>query len=220
MAGRRLREFLGEKAKKQGVSQVVLGGLANDYSGYVTTPEEYRFQHYEGAHTLYGEKTLAIYLNRYAELLDQLSRGELESETPPVFFKPMRDALHPASIDGLGIAEYPGKVLRQPPESIKAGDPIEVVFRSGLPSRFVDPNLNMVSLEYREGKDWTAVPIPLSSKLSWRRESGACVLCSQLFLKISGIVKKGEYRVRHQGIWSFPLKKRPYQESTRVFEIY
>jgi neutral ceramidase len=43
-----------------GVSSASLVGYAGDYAGYFTTPEEYALQHYEGAHTLYGEPTLDL----------------------------------------------------------------------------------------------------------------------------------------------------------------
>ena len=42
---------------------VVLGGPANSYTHYITTPEEYAVQRYEGASTLYGPHTLAAYIN-------------------------------------------------------------------------------------------------------------------------------------------------------------
>ena len=37
-----------------GVAEPFVVGLANDYMGYLTTPEEYELQHYEGGHTVYG----------------------------------------------------------------------------------------------------------------------------------------------------------------------
>ena len=37
-----------------GVTEPVVVGLANNYMGYLTTPEEYEMQHYEGGHTVYG----------------------------------------------------------------------------------------------------------------------------------------------------------------------
>jgi neutral ceramidase len=52
-AARRLRAALG------GETDVL--GYANAYSGYLTTPEEYGEQDYEGAYTLFGPNTLAAY---------------------------------------------------------------------------------------------------------------------------------------------------------------
>ena len=39
---------------RPGVTDPVVVGLANNYMGYLTTPEEYEMQHYEGGHTVYG----------------------------------------------------------------------------------------------------------------------------------------------------------------------
>lgn len=44
-----------------GVERVVVNGYANQFSGYLTTPEEYRLQQYEGAYTLFGPHTLGAY---------------------------------------------------------------------------------------------------------------------------------------------------------------
>lgn len=79
--GRRLRARL-ERAL--GVRRVHVQGYANAYSGYLTTPEEYRAQRYEGAYTLFGPHTLGA----YAHVLDELAaglRGEpTDIEGPPL----------------------------------------------------------------------------------------------------------------------------------------
>jgi neutral ceramidase len=50
-------------------AQFVFLGYTNGYASYVTTPEEYEFQRYEGACTLYGRETLSAYLKTVAELV-------------------------------------------------------------------------------------------------------------------------------------------------------
>ncbi|ACO63157.1 neutral/alkaline ceramidase [Micromonas commoda] len=52
--------------------EVIVTGLANGYSGYVTTPEEYAAQRYEGASTLYGPNTLGAYAMCLCELTREL----------------------------------------------------------------------------------------------------------------------------------------------------
>lgn len=54
------------------VERVIISSVANEYSGYVATAEEYELQHYEGGHTLYGPDTLA-FLSAHA--------GRLAAET-------------------------------------------------------------------------------------------------------------------------------------------
>lgn len=47
----------GRRAGLQGVRQYVVAGVSNGYFGYVTTPEEYSLQYYEGGSNLYGPNT-------------------------------------------------------------------------------------------------------------------------------------------------------------------
>jgi len=60
-----------------GAARAVLLGYAGDYCGYVTTPEEYLAQHYEGASTLYG-RNVATHI---IALLERCARSEA-SEPP------------------------------------------------------------------------------------------------------------------------------------------
>ena len=60
MSGRRLRETvmqeLGDWAE-----HIVLAGYANEFAGYITTPQEYELQQYEAAHNLHGRWSLPAY---------------------------------------------------------------------------------------------------------------------------------------------------------------
>jgi neutral ceramidase len=67
VAGRRLRARL---RRITGADRVVVTSYANGYGGYLTTSEEYRVQHYEGAATYYGEHTF----DAVARALEWLAR--------------------------------------------------------------------------------------------------------------------------------------------------
>jgi antitoxin (DNA-binding transcriptional repressor) of toxin-antitoxin stability system len=47
-----------------GAEHAVIAGLSNGYAEYVTTPEEYKLQHYEGASNLYGPLTASLLRDR------------------------------------------------------------------------------------------------------------------------------------------------------------
>ncbi|WP_417208811.1 neutral/alkaline non-lysosomal ceramidase N-terminal domain-containing protein [Antarctobacter sp.] len=70
MAGRRLRAALGQVRGPhgQGPSHVLTVCYANDYCQYITTPEEYGCQHYEGASTLFGKHTLDAHVAHLTDL--------------------------------------------------------------------------------------------------------------------------------------------------------
>ncbi len=60
-AGARLRHTLLGALAPLGVRGAIVQGYANAYTGYVTTPEEYAYQHYEGGYTVFGPRTLAAH---------------------------------------------------------------------------------------------------------------------------------------------------------------
>ena len=59
-----------------GVRRVVVSGLANEFIQYLTTPEEYDRQHYEGGSTLYGPLSSNLLHTELAELSRRLASGE------------------------------------------------------------------------------------------------------------------------------------------------
>lgn len=63
-------------------THVVISGLSNQYSHYVTTREEYGAQRYEGASTMFGPFTLAAYQQRFAALALALATGAAVAPGP------------------------------------------------------------------------------------------------------------------------------------------
>lgn len=84
-SGRRFAAAVEEAYRSQGMMapQVMVTSLAGGYTGYVTTPEEYGRQYYEGGHTLYGKNTQPYLEAQIARLAqDMLARGERLVELP------------------------------------------------------------------------------------------------------------------------------------------
>ena len=71
MSGRRLRKAIHDVISASGIIpsgepiHVTIAGLANGYSHYVTTFEEYQAQRYEAASTIYGPYTLDGYIQEF-----------------------------------------------------------------------------------------------------------------------------------------------------------
>ncbi|MFA5322113.1 MAG: neutral/alkaline non-lysosomal ceramidase N-terminal domain-containing protein [Smithella sp.] len=55
---------------------------ANGYYGYVTTPEEYSIQRYEGGHTLYGPQTQPFLAKQLGKLALEMGKEKNESNFP------------------------------------------------------------------------------------------------------------------------------------------
>ncbi len=72
IAGLRIRRALSPSLARHGVRRVHVQGYANDYAGYLTTPEEYDVQRYEGAYTLFGRGSLAAFTRALSGLAREL----------------------------------------------------------------------------------------------------------------------------------------------------
>ena len=104
--------------------EVIVNGLANGYAGYVTTPEEYAAQMYEGASTLYGPNTLAAYEDAVDALVRRVASPVVATETDPSEERISADAVPgespslapslPAPADGAQAVVFPVD-LRWPP---------------------------------------------------------------------------------------------------------
>ncbi|KAI8899079.1 Neutral/alkaline nonlysosomal ceramidase [Globomyces pollinis-pini] len=83
MSGRRLREgvkvqLIQDDTVDEDVT-VVIAGLANAYSSYVTTYEEYQLQRYEGGSTIFGPHTLQAYIDQFKKLAQTFKK-----DVPPL----------------------------------------------------------------------------------------------------------------------------------------
>jgi Neutral/alkaline non-lysosomal ceramidase, N-terminal len=76
VSGRRLRRALDSAWAGDGVERIVIGAYSNAYCGYLTTPEEYQEQAYEGASTLYGQWSLPVFCTEHVELTRAMRSGE------------------------------------------------------------------------------------------------------------------------------------------------
>lgn len=87
--GKRIKQNMQGILSKAGINEVIIMPYSNEFSGYVTTPEEYNVQMYEGGHTLYGKNTLAAYLQELRVLAEELikepSGRNIQSDVPLQF---------------------------------------------------------------------------------------------------------------------------------------
>ena len=109
MAGRRLRKAIKELATDSGVQDpvVTIAGLANTYTHYVTTFEEYQGQRYEAASTLYGPHTLSAYIQKFKRITSALSQGRpSETYVPPQDLSAKQISLiPPVVVDTIAIGQ-------------------------------------------------------------------------------------------------------------------
>src|SRR5690606_38502333 len=76
IAGQRIRKSVTTILEKKGIKHIVISPYANSYVGYITTPEEYDVQRYEGGHTLFGRNTLPAIQTIFKNLSIQIVKDK------------------------------------------------------------------------------------------------------------------------------------------------
>lgn len=129
------------------VDDVIFAGYSNAYAGYVTTPEEYQQQNYEGGSTHFGPATLPAYEQEFARLAADLA-AETDDEAgsgsgPKPWDRPgppdLREYAWTATlvqrpIDRPGRDREFGGVLSQPQSECPAGTTARAEFVAACPS--------------------------------------------------------------------------------------
>jgi neutral ceramidase len=103
--GQRVKRAVLQAAQhtNQGIAQVAIVGLANQYMSYFATPEEYELQHYEGASTLYGPASGPFIAARLERLVAQMADTSVRPAVP------LHSTFHP----GPEIRYFPEAQLMQ-----------------------------------------------------------------------------------------------------------
>ena len=76
---------------KNDLRHVVVVSCANGYFGYVTTPEEYSIQRYEGGHTLYGPQTQPFLAAHVSKLTLAMKNGARAAPLPEKWSYTLRE---------------------------------------------------------------------------------------------------------------------------------
>ncbi|KAL9336845.1 hypothetical protein Peur_071333 [Populus x canadensis] len=213
MAGRRLRDAV-KMVLTSGASKefgrnvhIVISGLTNTYSQYVTTFEEYEVQRYEGASTLYGPHTLSAYIQEFRKLAAALISGRPvePGPQPPDLLDEQISLLTPVVLDSTRSGAKFGDVKSDVPlnSTFKRGDMVTVTFWSACPRNDLLTEGTFALVEILQGqKTW--VPAydddDFCLRFIWSRPSK---LSPQSYATIEWRIPQsavsGVYRVRHFG---------------------
>ena len=161
--GRRLRAAALAALSGSGLGHVVVAGYANEYVSYLTTPEEYAAQHYEGGTTVYGPASGPFLTTALADLAGRLGRG---APAPPAYpFDPTR-GLRP---DG---PAYPpgapaGRITRQPRATARLHR-AELRWRGGADGLDRPLDRAFVTVERLAAGGWTRVDDDRGLRILWR----------------------------------------------------
>ncbi len=213
IAGRRLRATVVQELAKAGISRAVIAGLANGYSSYVTTREEYAYQHYEGAFTQFGPWTLAAWQQSIAEVAIALREGvdanptgePLDLSDAQIINVPGVVADSPCLLPDAKLCPFEafGDVLLPPPASASPGDHIKVTFRGAHPRNNLRTGTGFIEVQHDQDGEWQIIARDWDpeTRFHWRRTGGALSPMSEVDLEwtIPKDTKPGNYRLVYRG---------------------
>lgn len=138
MAGRRLRKAVRVLLEEHGIHDptIVIAGLSNTYSHYITTQEEYGGQRYEAASTLFGPHTLAGYIQEFRRIVNDLFSHDKSMSGPPPKDKSHAQIslIPPVGIDTIGVWKSFGSVVKESRDTyFRGNESVAVTFRSANP---------------------------------------------------------------------------------------
>ncbi|KAK7429704.1 hypothetical protein QQZ08_003730 [Neonectria magnoliae] len=208
MSGRRWKSAVAEEATGFLDEEpiVVLGGPANTYAHYVTTPEEYEVQRYEGASTMFGPHELDAYINLTVTNLGYLAPGSTklpdQGTAPPDNRDDSLSFITGVAYDTAPIGRPFGKVLTQPASAPRLGDVVTVTFQGANPRNNLRLEGTFAAVEQKIDGEWTRVRDDADWFLvySWRRTNWVLGHSEvDVSWETSGNAEEGTYRVRYYG---------------------
>lgn len=138
---------------------VIIQATSNGYTHYVTTPEEYDSQQYEGGATIFGRWSAPA----YCQIMDGLARAMVEGrEVALGAVPPDESATALRSLQGVNGADLPmtgrrfGDVLQQPTD-VSAGQTARAVLVGANPNNDLRHGDTYLVVERQEGQDWVRV---------------------------------------------------------------
>eukprot|EP00252_Welwitschia_mirabilis_P012406 TRINITY_DN2744_c0_g1_i1.p1 TRINITY_DN2744_c0_g1~~TRINITY_DN2744_c0_g1_i1.p1 ORF type:complete len:766 (-),score=116.78 TRINITY_DN2744_c0_g1_i1:252-2549(-) len=212
MAGRRLRNAVKEVLIKYGQGEfgnnthIVIAGLTNTYSQYVTTYEEYQIQRYEGASTLYGPHTLSAYIQEFTKLAEMMLNGTTQDSglSPPDLLDKQISLLTPVVWDTTPLTAKFGDVKQDVSKHpYKSGDKVEVTFWSACPRNDLMTEGTFALVEILGSHDqWVGVydDDDFSLRFIWSRHASKSPYSyATIRWEIPDSAASGTYRIRHFG---------------------
>ncbi len=201
--GRRARKRVIAIARELGVRGVSVMGLTNEFIQYLTTPEEYDRQHYEGGSTIYGPASGAA----LTDVMVEMARNMRDGKRPP---KPYPfDPRHGVEANGAPFGK--GADSASPVSQPLATPPgAQAVFKWQGGPRGLDRRLDrrFIAIERRVRGGWKRTTDDLGTAIVWTGDSEGLY---NVHWQISPRAKPGKYR--------FVITANRYRLRSRKFAV-
>ena len=205
VAGLRIRRAVAAIVGAE-VRDVLLAGYSNGYVHYVTTPEEYDEQLYEGGSTMFGRWELPALVQAATAVAGAMAAGrDIELGVPEPDragrARPTKRRIPP---DEAAAGRRVGEVVTEPRERYGFGDTVRVEFAGAHPGNEVRRGGTFVEVQrLDEDSTWRTVldDGDWDTKFSWKRtgRGTSTVTISWTITTSVGAVTPGRYRIRYLG---------------------
>jgi neutral ceramidase len=220
-----IRDILGGDGNKGQPEKIIVNGLTNAYSSYVTTFEEYSVQRYEGASTIYGPHTLDAYLQQFARLTNAILHNSDVPRGPlPPNLLSKQISLNPGVIFDLPLfGKNFGSVLNDAKDVYKQGETVTVSFVAGNPRNNLQTEKSFLYVEQQSSGNWTVIADDgaIETRFIWKKHN---FILGQSTVRIEWDTntnyEPGNYRIRHSGFFKqISQKIDPYEGISRTFKL-
>ena len=190
VAGLRLRRAVAE-ALAADLDHVLVQGYSNGYAHYVTTPEEYEQQRYEGGSTVFGRNELAALIDVSCGLATAMVEGR--SVDPGIGPKPQRVRI-PTPVGSPRFESRQTIEVRHCPAAAMAGDIITATFSADHPNAEIRPTYLLV--EKQTGDGWVTVADDgdPSTSITWSHDRKR-----RWSAEITWVASAGTHRISYVG---------------------
>lgn len=205
MAGRRLKNRIKNSLISLNAlnenTKIIISGLSNSYTHYVTTKEEYDNQRYEGASTLYGPYTLSAYEMLFSQMVHHIIKNDpLPKSSKPEDLRNTTFSMLPNVIIDTAPDNDFGRVFQDSESLYKPGDEVIVKFWSANPRNNPRTNDTYLTVERFENNEWKVIATDndWETKYIWSRK-GVSRSIATIIWQIPEDIQAGTYRIRHFG---------------------
>lgn len=200
VAGLRLRRTVAEIVGAE-LRDVLVAGYSNGYLHYVTTPEEYEEQRYEGGSTLFGRWELPALQQVAAELATAMREQRPAPDgKPPAEPSRRRRSRRRAKPDAPAAGRRFGDVLQPPLSQYPPGATVTAVFAGAHPNNDLHHGGTYLRVERETGTGWSTVADDgdWSTTFRWRR-TGRRGSAITVTWTVPDDTAAGRYRLRYEG---------------------
>lgn len=201
MVGSRLRTVL---ANILGADRelIVIQGYTNGYGHYVTTPEEYDQQDYEGGATAFGRWQLPATEQIAADLASSMREGTAIESGGPTGDLTGSIPTSPGGVPLLDIAAPGtafGQTLAQPAPSYARGQQVTVTFSGSNPNSNLRHDDTYLVVEREDGSDWVRVHDDGDWSTKILFENAGPITTTTVVWDIPVAAQAGRHRIRYFG---------------------